>query len=82
MAVEVIQDGDTVTIFSESYKIELESGILDGVGIPYTGAYEAIPSWDVQTFETAGRTMRYDFEVESIVKLEVDNDAGGVTLTI
>lgn len=48
----------------------------------YEGPYEATPSWDDQTFATADRLMRNDFEVEPIVQLEAPNDAGGLTLTI
>lgn len=81
MSVEIIQDGDTIIIASKEYRIELESVVLDG-GIPYTGAYSAIPSWQLQTFNTSGRVMRNDFEVESINMLEVPNDAGGLTITI
>ena len=49
---------------------------------PYEGAYEATPSWDVQTFKTAKLTMKQDFTVYDITKLEVANDSGGLTLTI
>ena len=49
---------------------------------PYEGAYEATPSWDVQTFKTAKLAMKQDFTVHDITKLEVANDSGGLTLTI
>lgn len=91
MAVEIRYSGQVVVVASKrgtvtarapSYEIDVSSGILSGGGMPYTGAYEAIPSWEQQVFPTAGRTMRNDFEVEGILKLEVDNEAGGLTLTI
>ena len=91
MAVEIRYSGQvvvvashrgTVTARAPSYQVDVASGILSGGGMPYTGEYEAIPSWEQQTFPTAGRTMRRDFEVDGILKLEVDNEAGGLTLTI
>lgn len=48
----------------------------------YEGPYEAVPSWEQQTFGTANRLMSQDFAVDSIIKLEVPNDSGGLTLTI
>ncbi len=80
--VEVAQPRGTVTARAPSYTLDVATGILGGGGMPYSGAYSATPSWDVQTFPTEGRTMREDFEVEGIVKLEVDNASGGLTLTI
>ena len=49
---------------------------------PYTGEYEATPSWDEQVFGTSGYRMVDDFTVHEIVKQEVSNDAGGLTLSI
>lgn len=80
--VEVVSKHDTVTVRAPSYEIGVVSGILMGGGMPYEGEYKAIPSWEQQSFPTAGRMMREDFEVEGILKLEVDNEAGGLTLTI
>ena len=80
--VEVASERGTVTARSPSYTVDVASGILVGGGMPYEGEYEAVPSWQQQVFPTAGRTMRRDFEVEEILKLEVDNEAGGLTLTI
>lgn len=51
-------------------------------GVPYEGPYEAVPSWQEQTLATANRVMRNDLSIEAIVKLEVINDSGGLTLTI
>lgn len=51
-------------------------------GVPYEGAYSAIPSWQAQTFATVNRVMREDFAVSQIVKLEAPNESGGLTLTI
>lgn len=48
----------------------------------YEGPYSAVPSWSNQTFATADRYMTEDFSVDSILELEVTNDAGGLTLTI
>lgn len=48
----------------------------------YEGPYEAVPSWEQQTFGTASRIMSQDFAVDSIIKLEAPNDAGGLTITI
>lgn len=48
----------------------------------YEGAYTATPSWQEQTLATSNRVMREDFEIEAIVKLEVINESGGLTLTI
>lgn len=48
----------------------------------YDGPYSAVPSWSDQTFSTADRYMTDNFEVSSILELEVTNDAGGLTLTI
>lgn len=48
----------------------------------YEGPYSAVPSWSSQTFDTANRYMTEDFGVESILELEVANEAGGLTLTI
>lgn len=48
----------------------------------YEGPYNAVPSWNDQTFATADRYMTEDFSVDSILELEVTNDAGGLTLTI
>lgn len=80
--VEVASRRGTVTARAPSYQVDVASGILSGGGMPYMGEYEAIPSWEQQVFPTAGRTMRHDFEVDGILKLEVDNEAGGLTLTI
>lgn len=79
--VTVVQERGTVTARSPSYGVDVVSGVLVG-GTPYTGTYSVTPSWNVQTFATTGRTMREDFEVEGIVKLEVGNESGGLTLTI
>lgn len=48
----------------------------------YEGLYEATPSWDEQVYPTADKVLFDDFTVHSIVKLEVPNIAGGLTLTI
>lgn len=48
----------------------------------YEGPYNAVPSWNDQTFDTADKYMAEDFSVNSILELEVANDAGGLTLTI
>lgn len=48
----------------------------------YEGPYSATPTWGTQTFETADHEMRDDFAVNAILKLEVANDFGGLTLTI
>lgn len=80
--VDVVSKRGTVTARSPAYTVDVATGILGGGGMPYTGEYSATPSWDAQTFATRGRTMREDFEVEGIVKLEVDNASGGLTLTI
>lgn len=49
---------------------------------PYTGEYEANALFTEQVFETRSKLMTDDFTVHSIVQLEVDNSAGGLTLTI
>ncbi len=49
---------------------------------PYVGEYEATPSWDEQVFATRGYRMTDDFTVNEIVKQEVSNAAGGLTLSI
>lgn len=48
----------------------------------YEGPYSTVPSWNDQTFATADRYMTDNFEVSSILELEVTNEAGGLTLTI
>lgn len=48
----------------------------------YEGPYNAVPSWNDQTFDTADKYLAEDFSVNSILELEVANDAGGLTLTI
>ena len=53
-----------------------------GSSATYDGPYEAIPTWDEQTFRTKGYGMKDDFIVDRIIKQEVRNDAGGLTLTI
>lgn len=61
------------------------SEYIDMRAIPvedYDGPYSAVPSWNDQTFATADRYMSDNFEVSSILELEVTNDAGGLTLTI
>ena len=49
---------------------------------PYTGDYEATPSWEEQDFATAGKSMQRDFTVHGIVKQETSNEWGGLTLSI
>ena len=91
MTVIVAPEGGTVVVTvpnwdvecgSPAYSLEFETGIVDIGGIPYTGEYVSTPSWETQTYETFGRVMMDDFIVDSIVKLEVDNPSGGLTLTI
>ena len=65
-----------------SYEVEVDTGVIHMGGEPYQGEYVSTPSWETQTYETLGRTMRNNFTVNSIVKLEVDNPSGGLTLTI
>ena len=48
----------------------------------YEGPYEANPTFSEQVFSTTEKVMTDDFTVNGILKLEVDNDAGGLTLTI
>ena len=48
----------------------------------YEGPYSAVPSWDGQTFATAGLAMREDFQVNPITKQETPNEARGLTLSI
>lgn len=91
MAVEIRYDNQVVTVQSQEatvtaiqrrYGVEVESVLLSGGGMPYTGSYVSQPSWERQVYETRGRSMRDDFSVEGIVKMEVANPAGGLTLTI
>lgn len=56
--------------------------VIDGEAGRYEGLYEATPSWDEQVYPTADKVLFDDFTVHSIVKLEVPNIAGGLTLTI
>lgn len=58
---------------------------VDAGGMPspeYKGAYVATPTHDMQTFPTEGKRMARDFTVNSIVKQEAPNEAGGLTLSI
>lgn len=48
----------------------------------YDGPYEVTPRWEPQTFDTANHVTRENLTVNGIVKLEVDNESGGLTLTI
>ncbi len=64
--------------WSSSEYIPMESTDLP----EYEGAYSATPSWQEQTLATANRVMRNDLSIEAIVKLEVINESGGLTLTI
>lgn len=80
MGARIVHNGDTVIVSQNKNVVTVSSGI--SIGKPYTGAYEATPSWDVQTFKTAKLTMKQDFTVYDITKLEVANDSGGLTLTI
>ena len=82
VSLHVTQDA-ALSLASESPPSLKVAG--DYVGDPspvYEGAYECIPSWSEQAFPTLGRKMEQDFSVYAIPTYEVDNDAGGVTLTI
>lgn len=70
--------GGAVTEFTEDQYIP-----MIGTDAPeYEGAYEVTPAWERQTLETANTILRQDVEVNPIQKLEVPNEAGGLTLTI
>lgn len=91
MTVIVAPEGGTVVVTvpnwdvecgSPTYSLEFETGVIHIGGEPYQGEYVSTPSWETQTYETLGRSMSNNFTVNSIVKLEVDNSSGGLTLTI
>ncbi len=80
--VEVFYPKWHVECFSPSYVVEIDTGIITTGGEPYSGSYDITPTWEKQVCPTQGKTMVKDLAVESIVKLEVGNTAGGLTLTI
>ena len=91
MPVLVAPRGETVEVSypkwhvecaSPSYVVDVETGILNISGEPYQGSYDITPTWEKQVCPTQGKTLINDLSVESIVKLEVGNAAGGLTLTI
>lgn len=63
-----------------------EALVVDGEGPEdhdyYTGIYEIFPDWTGITLDTSDKICTDDIEVHKIPKQEVDNDAGGRTLTI
>lgn len=79
--VEVAAGQNTVTARDAPGTVEITAG-RPAEGIPYTGEYVSTPTWGRQVYGTNGRLMTDDFTVEGIVKLEVGNSAGGLTLTI
>lgn len=92
MAVEVRYSGQTVYVnepassfvYARDYDygtIGIQSYIRGG-GNAYHGEYEATPMWSEQIFATGGCNMEYDFTVHTILKQEVSNEAGGLTLSI
>lgn len=42
----------------------------------YTGAYEIVPSVEVQTMETSGKRMAADVQIQAIPYYEVSNTDG------
>ncbi len=51
-------------------------------GLPYTGAYDVVPTFEDQEFQTAGRQLRENMIFRAIPVLEVSNIQGGITVTI
>lgn len=88
MMVEWELYGDSAAEFELSEQVAWQWGsgeyveIIEGGAEEYAGAYESTPTWEAQTYGTSGKLMRDDFTVNGIIELEVDNDAGGLTLTI
>lgn len=92
MAVEIRYSGETVTVQQGARDIvntiqpdwgaiNIQSVVMIG-GYPYEGSYTAQPSWEDQVFPTKTYKMLDDFTVNKILKLEVGNEAGGMTLSI
>jgi hypothetical protein len=48
----------------------------------YTGAYEVMPDWAGVSLDTSDKVCTDDIDILPIQKTEVDNEAGGRTLTI
>jgi hypothetical protein len=86
VAGEIVANGVIVGIVdSETILGDVDAGPIEIVrtALPYyTGQYEATPSPGEQVFSTAEKSMSYDFVVHAIPYEEVDNAAGGKTVTI
>lgn len=72
-----LYDDEAAVFGSDEYIPIIERGAEE-----YEGPYQATPTWSVQEFATNGLLMTDDFTVDSMLELEVPNDAGGLTLTI
>lgn len=72
-----LYDDQAAVFGSDEYIEVMGKGVAE-----YEGPYQATPLWSVQEFATNGLLMTDDFTVDSMLELEVPNDAGGLTLTI
>lgn len=88
--VEIVESGQVVEVGSSTYTVELparretEVSVITGIidGGRYDGPYTAIPTRQMQTFQTIGKKMADNFTVEEIPYYKTSNPAGGYTAII
>lgn len=79
-----IDDGAEATLAVDDdvgVLLSLDDAFIDG-GRRYDGPYTAIPTRQVQTFQTIGKKMTDNFTVEEIPYYKTSNPAGGYTAII
>lgn len=68
---------------SEAMPMTMDTNIVVGGGMPYyTGEYDVIPTFELQTLPTADKTMANDVTIEAIPVSRTSNPAGGKTVYI